>query len=75
MLGITKGELCGLLNINSEVKEEIADRIAMAMVNLWTLQFEIHNAEAHNDLIHTLRELKILVNELGGNPATDAMPL
>jgi len=61
--------------INSEVKEDMAERIAKPMSELWNLQFEIQNSSARVYLINALRELKTLVDDLGGHPATDSMPL
>ncbi len=60
-------------NIESEVREEIAERIAMVGVELADMSFLIQTPREVNTLHFIRQELRRLVDELGGNPASVAM--
>lgn len=62
-------------NIESEVREEIAERIAMVGVELADMMFLVQMPSVNNKLHYLLRELRSLVDELGGHPASVAMRL
>lgn len=60
-------------NIELEVREEIAERIAMVGVELADMMYLIQTPSVNNKIHFILRELRSLVDELGGHPASIAM--